>query len=94
VVGMMFASGVYLAWAGIGRLLTGHSGLFFLDPALMGDVKGATIAASFAFISLTPGSELVSDHVSAETCMLTWWVRSFLLHVRPDCNERKHDCNL
>ncbi|KAH8649826.1 hypothetical protein BX600DRAFT_554302 [Xylariales sp. PMI_506] len=55
VVGIMFASGMYLTWAGLGRLLTGHSGLFFLDPELMGDVSEATIAASIAFISLSPG---------------------------------------
>ncbi|KAI1841110.1 hypothetical protein JX266_012703 [Neoarthrinium moseri] len=55
VAGMMFASGTYLAWAGLGKLATGHSGLFFLDPSLMGDVKEATVAASLAFISLSPG---------------------------------------
>ncbi|KAI1504491.1 hypothetical protein F5X99DRAFT_16548 [Biscogniauxia marginata] len=53
--GVMSLSGAYLAWAGIGKLLTGHAGLFFLDPKLMGDVPEATIAACIAFISLSPG---------------------------------------
>ncbi|KAI0126248.1 hypothetical protein BJ170DRAFT_634290 [Xylariales sp. AK1849] len=55
VAGIILASAVYLAWASLGKLVTGHSGLFFLDPALMGDVKGATIAASLAFITLAQG---------------------------------------
>ncbi|KAI4592288.1 hypothetical protein KJ359_011347 [Pestalotiopsis sp. 9143b] len=55
VAGVVLASGVYLAWAGIGRLLTGHSGLFFLDPAKMGNMPEATVAASMAFITSTPG---------------------------------------
>ncbi|CAJ2512693.1 Uu.00g008120.m01.CDS01 [Anthostomella pinea] len=55
VYGCVFLSAVYLAWAGLGILLTGHGGLFFLDPKLMGDVPGANIAAGLAFISMTPG---------------------------------------
>lgn len=54
-VGVMFCSGAYLAWAGIGKLVTGHSGLFFLDPELMSDMPEAIIAASIAFIALSPG---------------------------------------
>ncbi|KAI1488631.1 hypothetical protein F5X96DRAFT_644688 [Biscogniauxia mediterranea] len=53
--GVMCLSGAYLAWAGIGKLLTGHAGLFFLDPKLMGDIPEATIAACIAFIALSPG---------------------------------------
>ncbi|KAK9769667.1 hypothetical protein SCAR479_13666 [Seiridium cardinale] len=55
VASVILASGAYLAWAGIGRLLTGHAGLFFLDPAELGNVEEATIAASLAFLALTPG---------------------------------------
>lgn len=51
----MFCSGAYLAWAGIGKLATGHSGLFFLDPDLMKDMPEAIIAACIAFIALSPG---------------------------------------
>ncbi|KAI6086280.1 hypothetical protein F4821DRAFT_278676 [Hypoxylon rubiginosum] len=54
-VGVMFCSGAYLAWAGIGKLATGHSGLFFLDPDLMKDMPEAIIAACIAFIALSPG---------------------------------------
>ncbi|OTB01654.1 hypothetical protein M426DRAFT_212186 [Hypoxylon sp. CI-4A] len=54
-VGVMFCSGAYLAWAGIGKLLTGHSGLFFLDPDLMTEMPEAIIAACIAFIAVTPG---------------------------------------
>ncbi|KAI1774888.1 hypothetical protein F4818DRAFT_54964 [Hypoxylon cercidicola] len=54
-VGVMFCSGAYLAWAGIGKLLTGHSGLFFLDPELMSDMPEAIIAACIAFVALSPG---------------------------------------
>ncbi|KAI1074047.1 hypothetical protein F5B20DRAFT_574375 [Whalleya microplaca] len=55
VAGVMFSSGLYLAWAGIGKLATGHSGLFFLDPDLMSNFPGAVIAACIAFVSLSPG---------------------------------------
>ncbi|KAH9990265.1 hypothetical protein F4779DRAFT_623848 [Xylariaceae sp. FL0662B] len=55
VAGVMFASGAYLAWAGIGKLATGHSGLFFLDPDLMSNIPGAVIAACIAFITVSPG---------------------------------------
>ncbi|KAI1767810.1 hypothetical protein GGR53DRAFT_525864 [Hypoxylon sp. FL1150] len=53
--GVMFCSGAYLAWAGIGKLATGHSGLFFLDPDLMKDMPEAIIASCIAFIALSPG---------------------------------------
>ncbi|ORY57448.1 uncharacterized protein BCR38DRAFT_478213 [Pseudomassariella vexata] len=54
----MFASALYLAWAGLGRLLTGHAGLFFLDPDLVDGLRGVTAAASLAFITLAPGGKL------------------------------------
>ncbi|KAI5921503.1 hypothetical protein F4810DRAFT_712541 [Camillea tinctor] len=54
-VGVMFLSGVYLAWAAIGKSLTGHAGLFFIDPKHMGDFPEASIAACIAFIALSPG---------------------------------------
>ncbi|KAI8623668.1 hypothetical protein F5Y19DRAFT_492048 [Xylariaceae sp. FL1651] len=49
------ASCGYLAWAGIGKLLTDHWGLFFLDPKLMGNVTGAAVAAAAAFVLVSPG---------------------------------------
>ncbi|KAI1401317.1 hypothetical protein F4819DRAFT_486702 [Hypoxylon fuscum] len=54
-IGVMICSGAYLAWAGLGKLLTGHSGLFFLDPDLMSDVPESIIAACIAFVALGPG---------------------------------------
>ncbi|KAK8062464.1 hypothetical protein PG997_014561 [Apiospora hydei] len=39
----------------LGKLVTGHAGLFFLDPELMGDAHGAALAASVLFVSLSPG---------------------------------------
>ncbi|KXJ91680.1 hypothetical protein Micbo1qcDRAFT_203740 [Microdochium bolleyi] len=53
--GIIFASAGYLAWAYFGKLLTGHSGLFFLDPDLMGEQWEAVIAASIAWLTLAPG---------------------------------------
>ncbi|KAI1365518.1 hypothetical protein F5Y08DRAFT_338629 [Xylaria arbuscula] len=50
VAGTAAASGLYLAWAGIGKLATGHWGLFFLDPELVGNSPGAAVAAAAAFI--------------------------------------------
>ncbi|KAK8079009.1 hypothetical protein PG994_002816 [Apiospora phragmitis] len=43
------------ALASLGKLVTGHAGLFFLDPDLMGDTHGAAFAASFLFVTLAPG---------------------------------------
>ncbi|KAI1382965.1 uncharacterized protein F4822DRAFT_434893 [Hypoxylon trugodes] len=54
-VGVMFASGAYLAWAGLGKIATGHSGIFFLDPELMKDAPESIIAACIAFVAMTPG---------------------------------------
>ncbi|KAI3331618.1 hypothetical protein HD806DRAFT_546025 [Xylariaceae sp. AK1471] len=54
VVGTMVASGLYLAWAGIGKLTTGHWGLFFLDPKLMGNDPAAAVTAAVAFILVSP----------------------------------------
>lgn len=69
VAGIMFASGAYLLWAFLGKLITGHSGLFFLDPELIGNVKEATVAASFAFVTLSPGSELIiSNDLTGRDC--------------------------
>lgn len=56
--GVMFASAAYLAWAIVGKLATGHAGLFFLDPDLMGQQYEAVIAACVAFVTLTPGSRV------------------------------------
>ncbi|KAF3067129.1 hypothetical protein GL218_08884 [Daldinia childiae] len=52
--GVMFCSGAYLAWAGFGKLVTGHSGLFFLDPEII-KVPGAIIASCIAFVAISPG---------------------------------------
>ncbi|KAI1102728.1 hypothetical protein F4804DRAFT_342993 [Jackrogersella minutella] len=54
-IGVMFCSGLYLSWAGIGKLLTGHSGLFFLDPDIMRELPEAIIAACIVFIAVSPG---------------------------------------
>ncbi|KAI8956327.1 hypothetical protein F4801DRAFT_595557 [Xylaria longipes] len=59
VAGTVVASGLYLAWAGIGKLATDHWGLFFLDPKLMGNSTGAAVAAAAAFVAVTP-------------CVFTW----------------------
>ncbi|KAI1467690.1 uncharacterized protein F4812DRAFT_405236 [Daldinia caldariorum] len=53
--GVMFCSGAYLLWAEIGKLATGHSGLFFLDPDIIKDMPQAIIAAGVAFIAMSPG---------------------------------------
>ncbi|KAI2472687.1 hypothetical protein F4781DRAFT_428107 [Annulohypoxylon bovei var. microspora] len=54
-VGVMFCSGAYLAWAVIGKLLTGHAGLFFLDSDIMSEMPGAIIATCIVFIAVSPG---------------------------------------
>ncbi|KAI1747394.1 hypothetical protein F4782DRAFT_535425 [Xylaria castorea] len=54
VAGTVVASGLYLAWAGIGKLATDHWGLFFLDPKLMGNSTWAAIAAAILFVAATP----------------------------------------
>ncbi|KAI1420508.1 hypothetical protein F5Y12DRAFT_719462 [Xylaria sp. FL1777] len=53
--GTVVASGLYLAWAGIGKLTTGHWGLFFLDPELLGDSTGAAVAAAAGFVAASAG---------------------------------------
>ncbi|RYP39423.1 hypothetical protein DL768_010717 [Monosporascus sp. mg162] len=52
---VMLACALYLAWALIGQRLTGHAGMFFLDPDEMSGQMGPVIAACIAFISLSPG---------------------------------------
>ncbi|GAW27107.1 hypothetical protein SAMD00023353_7100210 [Rosellinia necatrix] len=54
VAGTMVASGLYLAWAGIGKLATDHWGLFFLDPKLMGNSTRAAVAAAAGFVVASP----------------------------------------
>jgi len=54
VLGIIASSIAYLAWAGLGRLLTGHAGLFFLDPELMG-TEAAPVVAGVAFAIFAPG---------------------------------------
>ncbi|KAI0110268.1 hypothetical protein F4814DRAFT_397467 [Daldinia grandis] len=54
-IGVMFCSGLYLLWSGLGKYLTGHSGLFFLDPDIIKDMPEAIIAAYIAFIAISPG---------------------------------------
>ncbi|KAH8199542.1 hypothetical protein TruAng_006293 [Truncatella angustata] len=53
-VGVVLATAAYLAWAGLGKLLTGHAGLFFLDTKMIGSTK-ASVAATLGFLALTPG---------------------------------------
>ncbi|KAI2626287.1 hypothetical protein GGS21DRAFT_540997 [Xylaria nigripes] len=53
VFGTMVASGLYLGWAGIGRLATDHWALFFLDPKLMGNSTWAASAAGIGFVLLS-----------------------------------------
>lgn len=57
--GIIFASSGYILWAALGKLLTGHSGLFFLDPELMGEQWEAVFAAIVAWLTLAPGSKLI-----------------------------------
>ncbi|TGJ87372.1 hypothetical protein E0Z10_g1416 [Xylaria hypoxylon] len=54
VAGILVASGLYLAWASIGKLATDHWGLFFLDPKLMGNSTGAAVAAGAGFVAVSP----------------------------------------
>ncbi|KAJ2977346.1 hypothetical protein NUW58_g7838 [Xylaria curta] len=54
VIGTLVAGGLYLAWAGIGKLATNHWGLFFLDPELMGNSTGAAVAAAGGFLLAAP----------------------------------------
>ncbi|KAH9904021.1 hypothetical protein F4778DRAFT_77532 [Xylariomycetidae sp. FL2044] len=54
-VGVTFLSVAYLIWAELGKLITGHAGLFFIDPKLMGDAPYAALAACVAFVTLSPG---------------------------------------
>lgn len=53
-VGVMFCSGAYLAWSELGKLVTGRSGLFFLDPDII-KIPEAIIAACIAFVAISPG---------------------------------------
>ncbi|KAJ1334199.1 hypothetical protein MN608_04205 [Microdochium nivale] len=53
--GIIFASSGYILWAAFGKLLTGHSGLFFFDPELMGEQWEAVFAAIVAWLTLAPG---------------------------------------
>ncbi|KAI1804914.1 hypothetical protein F4811DRAFT_257640 [Daldinia bambusicola] len=53
--GVMLCSGVYVVWAEVGKLATGHSGLFFLDPDIIKGMPEAIIAAGIAFIAVSPG---------------------------------------
>ncbi|KAI0882965.1 uncharacterized protein GGS22DRAFT_169168 [Annulohypoxylon maeteangense] len=55
IAGVMFCSGAYLGWAGLGKLITGHSGLFFLDPEIMHEMPEAIVATCIAFVAVSPG---------------------------------------
>ncbi|OTA84882.1 hypothetical protein M434DRAFT_377316 [Hypoxylon sp. CO27-5] len=55
IAAVMLCSGAYLLWAALGKLITGHSGLFFLDPDLMGETPVPIITGSILFIALSPG---------------------------------------
>ncbi|KAI1334975.1 hypothetical protein F5Y15DRAFT_263940 [Xylariaceae sp. FL0016] len=54
-LGVMLLSTLYLGWAEIGKLATGHAGIFFVDPELMNNMPGAAFAAGVAFVLLSPG---------------------------------------
>ncbi|KAI1480072.1 hypothetical protein K445DRAFT_102493 [Daldinia sp. EC12] len=53
--GVMICSGAYLAWAEFGKLATGHSGLFFIDPDIIKDMPEVIIAACISFVAISPG---------------------------------------
>ncbi|KAI0892559.1 hypothetical protein F4806DRAFT_499965 [Annulohypoxylon nitens] len=55
MTGVICCSGAYLCWAGLGKLITGHSGLFFLDPDIMVEMPEAILAACVTFIAISPG---------------------------------------
>ncbi|KAI1134015.1 hypothetical protein F5Y05DRAFT_417679 [Hypoxylon sp. FL0543] len=55
IAGVMVSSAAYLAWAGLGKLITGHAGVFFLDPELMRGAPESIIAACIAFVGVSPG---------------------------------------
>lgn len=54
------ASVAYLVWSCLGKALTGHAGLFFIDPELMGDLKGAAVAAGLLFVLLSSGGKFAA----------------------------------
>lgn len=57
MTGVICCSGAYLCWAGLGKLITGHSGLFFLDPDIMVEMPEAILAACVTFIAISPGGK-------------------------------------
>ncbi|KAI1415481.1 hypothetical protein F5Y13DRAFT_207200 [Hypoxylon sp. FL1857] len=61
IAGVMFSSAAYLAWAALGKLITGHSGLFFIDPDLMEGSLKATTAGCIAFVALSPGCKALKQ---------------------------------
>ena len=55
-LGLMFNSGLYLAWAAVGKALTGLLPFFWLDAAEVGS-KEAVTAYCMGFVLLAPASE-------------------------------------
>lgn len=82
-MGISLASVAYLLWASLGKVLTGHAGLFFIDPELMGDLKGAAVAASLIFVLLSSGGEWAAIMPLAYR-LQTNTAASFCVHVRID----------
>ena len=62
-LGVILVAALYLVWAWFGQLVTGHPGIFFLDPEELGGQVEAVIAACIVLISLAPGRK--SRHVTS-----------------------------
>ncbi|KAI1326433.1 hypothetical protein F5Y16DRAFT_410840 [Xylariaceae sp. FL0255] len=56
VGGIMGVTTLYICWAVLGKLLTDHAGLFFLDPKLMGGSVAAAIASAIGLITASAGT--------------------------------------
>jgi hypothetical protein len=56
VLGLVFFSGLYLGWAGIGKALTGWYAFDWLDKSIVGSEEAVT-AYCIGFVFLAPISE-------------------------------------
>ena len=67
-LGLVFNSGLYLAWAAVGKALTGTSPFFWLDEAEVGS-KEAVTAYCIGFVCLAPTSESQSASALTHDCL-------------------------
>jgi hypothetical protein len=71
MIGVMLVTSLYLVWAGLGKIATGHAGLFFVDPGLMKGELPGVIAACVAFVTLSVGCEFSSPRLRLLSDLLT-----------------------